>query len=135
MIKKLFEKYKDLISYVFFGALTTLVNYAVYLPLYNWAGVPAAACNVAAWAVSVAFAYVTNKLFVFDSKDWSAGTVLPELGKFVGCRIGSGLLETGILFLTVDCLHWDGNLIKLVTSVLVVILNYVASKLLIFKKK
>ena len=61
-------------------------------------------------------------------------TVLPELGKFVGCRIGSGLLETGILALSVDLLNWNGNVWKLITSVLVVVLNYVASKLIIFKK-
>jgi putative flippase GtrA len=62
-------------------------------------------------------------------------TVGPELTKFVGCRIGSGLLETAIIFVTVDCLNWNGNIWKLVTSVLVVILNYVASKLLVFRKK
>ena len=61
--------------------------------------------------------------------------VLPELAKFLGCRIGSGVLETAILFVTVDLLKWDGNLWKIVTSVLVVILNYVGSKLLVFRKK
>ena len=62
-------------------------------------------------------------------------TVAPELAKFVGCRIGSGLMETAIIFIAVDCLHGSGNLWKLVTSVLVVILNYVGSKLLVFRKK
>jgi putative flippase GtrA len=61
--------------------------------------------------------------------------VFPELGKFLGCRIGSGLMETGIIFLFVDLLRWDGNIMKLATSVLVIILNYVGSKLLVFKKK
>ena len=90
--------------------------------------------NVIAWAVAVAFAYVTNKPFVFHSHDWSAKTVFPELAKFVGSRIGSGGLETLIIFLTVDCLSWNGNVMKLMTSVLVVIINYVASKLLVFRK-
>jgi putative flippase GtrA len=85
--------------------------------------------------VAVAFAYLTNKPFVFKSHDWSRQTVIPELTKFVGCRIGSGLLETVIIFVAVDLLHWNGNIWKLVTSVLVVILNYVASKLLVFRKK
>ena len=80
------------------------------------------------------FAYVTNKPFVFHSYDWSAKTVIPELGKFVGSRIASGGIETLIIFVTVDCLLWNGNVMKLVTSVLVVILNYVASKLLVFRK-
>ncbi len=123
-----------MISYLFFGVLTTLVNYAVYLPLYNYAGVSASVSNVIAWVVAVLFAFLTNKPFVFGSHDWSAKTVLPELGKFTACRIGSGVLETGILFLFVDMLSMEGNVIKLITSVLVVILNYVGSRLLVFRK-
>ena len=130
----LIEKYQDILSYLFFGVLTTVVNYLVYLPCFNLLEMSAAASNVAAWVVAVAFAYLTNTPFVFKSHDWSAKTVLPELSKFVGCRVGSGVLETLIIFLTVDCLLWNGNVMKLVTSVLVVILNYVASKLLVFRK-
>lgn len=133
-MKKLIEKYWDMISYLFFGVLTTVVNYLVYLPCHNWLHWSAAVSNVVAWAFAVAFAYLTNKPLVFKSYDWSLKTVLPELGKFVACRVGSGLLETGILLVTVDILHWDGNVMKLVTSVLVVVLNYIGSKLLVFKK-
>ncbi len=135
MLKKLIVKYWDILSYLFFGVLTTLVNYAVYLPLHNWLQLSAALSNAIAWAAAVAFAYLTNKPFVFKSHDWAMKTVLPELAKFVSCRVGSGLLETAVLFVFVDRLGMDGNLWKLVTSVLVVILNYVASKLLVFTKK
>lgn len=131
----LVKKYWDVITYLFFGVLTTLVNYAVYIPLYEYAGFSATFSNVIAWVVSVAFAYLTNKPFVFRSHDWSAKIVVPELVKFVGCRIGSGLLETAIIAVTVDMLNWNGLIMKLVTSVLVVILNYVGSKLLVFNKK
>ena len=120
-------------SYLFFGALTTVVNYIVYLPCYNLLSFSAAISNMIAWIAAVAFAYLTNKPFVFRSHDWSAKTVIPELTKFVGARIASGVLETGIIFLTVDLLRWNGNVMKLVTSVLVVIINYVASKLLVFR--
>ena len=133
-IKNLVQKHRDILSYLFFGGLTTVVNYLVYLPCYNLLNLSAAASNAIAWAVAVAFAYLTNKPFVFRSHDWSMKTVIPELTKFVTCRIGSGLLETGILFLCVDLLAWNGNVWKLITSVLVVILNYIASKLLVFKK-
>ena len=133
-IRALILKHWDVLSYLFFGGLTTLVNFLVYFPCYYWLSISASVSNVIAWVVAVAFAYVTNKPFVFKSHDWSWKTVGPELSKFVGCRIGSGLLETAILFVTVDRLAWNGNIWKLVTSVLVVILNYVASKLLIFKK-
>lgn len=132
---QLLKKYEEVISYLFFGGLTTLVNYIVYLPCYNILHLSGALSNAIAWAVAVAFAYLTNKPFVFKSHDWSAKTLFPELTKFVSCRIGSGLLETAIIFVLVDCLNWNGNIIKLLTSVLVVILNYVASKLLVFRKK
>lgn len=134
-ILELLKKHEEILSYLFFGGLTTVVNYLVYLPCYNLMGFSGAVSNVIAWIAAVAFAYLTNKPFVFKSHDWSAKTVLPELTKFVGCRVGSGLVETAIIFVTVDCLGLNGNLIKLVTSVLVVVLNYVASKLVVFRKK
>ena len=133
-IRMLIRKHYDILAYLFFGVLTTLVNYIVYLPCYNLLHLSASLSNVIAWIAAVAFAYVTNKPFVFKSHDWSAKTVVPELTKFVGSRVLSGALETVIIFVTVDILLWNGNIMKLVTSVLVVILNYVASKLLVFKK-
>ena len=134
-LKKLIEKYGDILSYLFFGVLTTAVNYLVYLPCYNLLHISASVSNAIAWVFAVDFAYLTNKPFVFKSHDWSAKTVVPELTKFVMTRLGSGILETIIIFLTVDMLQWNGNLMKLVTSVLVVIANYVGSKLLVFRRK
>ena len=133
-IRALIEKHWDMVSYLFFGVLTTAVNYLVYLPLYNLLGISAAVSNIIAWVAAGAFAYVTNKPFVFKSHDWSMKTVLPELGKFIGCRAASGGLETVLILLTVDILGWNGNIWKLIISVLVVILNYVSSKLLVFRK-
>ena len=133
-IRAFVEKHWDMVSYLFFGVLTTAVNYLVYLPLYNLLGISAAVSNIIAWVAAVACAYVTNKPFVFKSHDWSMKTVLPELGKFVGCRAASGGLETVLILLTVDILGWNGNIWKLIISVLVVILNYVSSKLLVFRK-
>ena len=134
-IRKLLEKYWDIFAYLFFGVCTTVVNYIVYLPCYNILHLSGALSNAIAWAVAVAFAYLTNKPFVFRSYDWSAKTVVPELTKFVMTRLGSGAAETLIIFLTVDVLAWNGNVMKLITSVLVVIANYVGSKLLVFRKK
>ena len=134
-LKQLIVKYYDILAYLIFGVLTTVVNYLVYLPCYNLLALPAVVSNVIAWVVAVAFAYVTNKPFVFRSHDWSAKTVVPELTKFVGCRIGSGAAETLILFLAVDLMGWNGNIWKLVTQVMVVVLNYIGSKLLVFRKQ
>ena len=133
--KELFHKHYDIKVYVVFGVLTTAVNYIVYLPCYNLLELSSSVSNVIAWAAAVAFAYVTNKPFVFRSHDWSYKTVIPELTKFVGTRLASGGLETLILLLFVDILHGNGNVWKLITSVLVVILNYIGSKLLVFRKK
>ena len=134
-MKELWKKYRDLVVYLVFGVLTTAVNYLVYLPCYHLLRWPASVSNVAAWVVAVAFAFLTNKPLVFQSHDWSWKVAGPELSKFLACRIGSGLLETAVLFLTVDVLAWDGSWMKLITSVLVVIANYVGSKLLVFRKK
>ena len=127
-------KHKSIIIYLVFGVITTVVNFIVYFPLYNLLGMSATVSNVIAWAAAVIVAFLTNKPFVFNSNDWSLKTTVPEFVKFVGCRVGSGLAETGIIFLTVDLLSWNGNFWKIVTSVLVVILNYVASKLFVFRK-
>lgn len=134
-IRELVEKHWDIVSYLFFGVCTTIVNYLIYIPCYNFMDMSATVSNMIAWVVAVAFAYLTNKPFVFKSHDWSAKTVVPELTKFVGCRIGSGVAETIVLFLTVDLLGWNGNIWKLVTQVMVTVMNYVASKLLVFRKK
>lgn len=134
-IRELMIQYWDIVSYLFFGVLTTVVNYLVYLPCYNALGLSAVISNAIAWVVAVAFAYLTNKPFVFKSNDWSAKTVIPELTKFLGCRIGSGAAETVILYFAVDILGMNGNVWKLLTNVLVVILNYIGSKLLVFRKK
>jgi len=133
-LRELYVKYADIISYLFFGVLTTLVNYLVYLPIYNWLGISATVSNCIAWVIAVAFAFLTNKPFVFKSHDWSVKTVIPELTKFLGCRIGSGLAETLIILVTVDILNFNGNLMKVITSILVVVLNYFGSKILVFRK-
>ena len=134
-IRDLIVKYWDIVSYLFFGVCTTIVNYLIYIPCYNFWGMSATVSNMIAWVVAVAFAYLTNKPFVFKSHDWSAKTVIPELTKFIGCRVGSGAAETLILFLAVDLLGWNGNIWKLVTQVMVVVLNYIGSKLLVFRNK
>jgi putative flippase GtrA len=137
-VNKLFnwlKVHRELVLYIIFGVATTLVNYLVYFPLYNWFGLSGALSNALSWVVAVAFANLTNKPFVFQSNDWSAKTVFRELLKFVGCRVGSGAIETFLIFLTVDCLHWNGNVLKILTSVIVVILNYIASKWLVFRKE
>ena len=120
--RSLWEKYRSILIYIIFGVLTTAVNYLVYIPCLNLLGLSASVSNIIAWCVAVLFAFLTNKPFVFESKDWSVKTVVPEFTKFVGTRVASGLVETLILLVTVDLLGWNGNIWKLVTNVIVVIL-------------
>jgi putative flippase GtrA len=133
-LKELLIKHNDLIVYLILGVLTTLVNYAVYFPLHNLLSLSASVSNVFAWLVSVLFAFLTNKPLAFKSMDWSLKVTVPEFTKFVGCRVGSGLLETLFLMLTVDLLVWNGNIMKLIISVAVVLINYFASKFFVFRK-
>ena len=88
-----------------------------------------------AWTVAVLFAFLTNKPFVFKSHDWSRKVVIPELAKFVSCRIGSGLMETMMIWIFVDLLSFNGNLVKIIVSILVVILSYISSKWIVFSSK
>ena len=139
-IRTFVKKHRQIIVYLLIGVLTTIVNFAVYLPLLWWAKLPAFLSNAIAWLIVILFAYVTNKLFVFESKDWSAKVALPEFLKFVGCRVASGIFETAFLALTIDLpqlsdLKWYSLIMKLIACIGVVILNYVGSKLLVFRKK
>ena len=88
-----------------------------------------------AWVIAVLTAFLTNKPFVFGSHDWSPKVLLPEAGSFFGCRLGSGLVELVLMHITVEMLGLPGMLMKLLVNVIVVILNYVASNLLVFRKK
>ncbi len=132
---ELLKKYKDVISYLVFGGLTTVINVVIYAVLYNYLGAPNLVSTFIAWLVSVVFAFVTNKLFVFESTSWKLQTALYELATFFGCRILTGILDMVIMYLAVDVMGWNGTLWKILSNVLVIILNYIASKLLIFKRK
>lgn len=136
----LLKKYRSQIVYLIFGVLTTVVNYLVFFPCSSYLEktgfqYAVAVSNTIAWVFAVLFAYVTNKPFVFESHDWSWKVVAPEFAKFVSTRLASLLIETVIISVTVDTLHWNKLVWKVLTSVLVVVLNYVGSKLLVFRRK
>ena len=143
-IKKLLVKYREIIMYVIMGGCTTLVNWVVYTPLsvtrlYDIAN--GMVCNAAAWLAAVIFAFVTNKLWVFESKDVSPDVVAGEAAKFFGSRIFTGIIETVCPSLLVmagldtGLFGVQGGAAKLTVSILIVILNYILSKLLVFRKK
>lgn len=134
-IIQLVKKYWSIISYLFFGVVTTVVNMVVYYLCYHLWGISSDLSTVIAWVIAVLTAFLTNKPFVFGSHDWSPKVLLPEAGSFFGCRLGSGLVELVLMHITVEMLGLPGMLMKLLVNVIVVILNYVASNLLVFRKK
>lgn len=133
-IIELIKKYRELITYVFWGVATTLVNYVVYFACTKLFGIEYLISNVIAWMISVIFAFWVNKIYVFRSLDYDLKTMAREFSTFVSARILSGVLETGMLALFVEGMHFNDSVIKIVASVLVVIINYFLSKLVIFRK-
>ena len=135
MIRRLYEKYRDLIPYVFFGVLTTLVNTGVYWLCAHPLGMPVLLSTVIAWFVAVLFAYLTNRKWVFHSEAVTAKEIAREVISFYLCRLATGLLDWGLMYLLVERLHCNDMVVKVAVIILVIILNYVASKLLVFRKK
>ncbi len=133
MLKKLIEKYKEMINYLIFGVLTTLVNLISYR-FFTRIQIDLYISVVLAWLLSVIFAFVTNKLFVFESRSWKVSVLGKELILFLSARIASLGIDLVAMGIMVDLLHIQDMIAKLVSNVIVVIVNYILSKFLIFKK-
>lgn len=136
-IKKLwrFLTTPEMILYIVFGVLTTLINIAAFQlasgPLHwSWQ-----AANIFAWVLAVAFAFITNKLYVFRSKSFAASVVWKELFEFLGARLLSLGVDYLCMWVLIDLCGWNGLLAKIADNVIVIIINYALSKLVIFKKK
>ncbi len=134
-IKILWNKYKEIINYLIFGVLTTIVNYVSYIILTKVCNIDYLVSTVIAQVISIIFAYITNKIFVFQSKNLSKKEFFREMFSFFGFRILSLFLDMGFMYLFVDMLHLNDIIMKLVSNVLIVIANYIFSKLFIFRKK
>lgn len=134
----LLKKYREILLYLIFGVLTTVVNYIALWLFYDLLGIrvlDALGANTLAWVVSVAFAFVTNKGLVFESRDTSPKTLIREILSFVAARLVSLGAESAVIYIGVNLLGCNLWLMKLLASVIVVISNYVFSKLVIFRKK
>ena len=161
---KLVDKFftREIITYIIFGVLTTAVNlvtFYIFKKIFisiGWEGVfnkllgsagwdkalerlgsgtDYLDATVIAWTVAVIFAFVTNKLIVFESKSWKPAVAGKEFVGFIGARLFSLLVELVFMFVMVTLLKWNDFVAKFIVQVIVVILNYVFSKLLIFKNK
>lgn len=135
MLKNLLNKYMSVILYGVFGVLTTLVNIASYYLLYDILHIPNVASTSVAWLFAVLFAFVVNKRYVFNSISWNRAVVLREARDFFACRVLTGLLDVAIMYVAVDLLSLNPLAWKFFSNLLVIILNYIASKFIIFKTK
>ncbi len=124
---------RESVSYIIFGVLTTLVDWVVYTICWKL-GMDYRVSTAVSWCAAVLFAFVTNKLFVFQSRSLSLNLLWKEFVSFVGCRAATGIFTMVAMIVMVDCLHLNEFLGKLVVSAISLVLNYIFSKLFIFKK-
>ena len=134
-INKLMVKYREPISYIFFGLGATLINIIAYEIFATHLGINFMVANVLAWILAFIFAFISNKLWVFNRKSWDRGVVTKEFAGFFGCRVGTGVLDSVMMFVLVGMLGIVGLYAKILVNIVVIILNYVASKFYIFKQK
>ena len=135
-IKGLYLEYKEIINYLIFGVLSTVVNFASYFIFAKLFHIDEVVSSGLSWFCAVLFAYITNKIFVFESKTKTVKEFIKEMMSFFACRVLSGILcDVGTFALMVKVLNINDIIAKIVTQIMVVILNFVLSKLVIFKKK
>lgn len=131
-LRAIIKKNYEIISYLFFGVCTTAVNFAVYFSCSHF-GMDTGSSTAAAWIISVLFAFFTNRKYVFGAGGDSS--IIRELFLFLGGRISSGILDILIMVLFVDVLSFNEYVIKIVSNIIVIIVNYLISKLLVFRKR
>jgi len=137
MIKELYNKYEELIKYLIFGILTTLISlltyyFLVYTFLNPKNPTELQIANIISWITCVTFAYITNRKYVFNSKD---NNIFKEITKFYSSRLTTLFIDMLIMFIFVTILHLNDKIIKILVQIIITILNYILSKLLVFTKK
>lgn len=132
-MKELIIRHKQMILYVVFGALTTAVNIVSYWLLTRLFHCSVEISTALAWVLSVLFAYVTNRTWVFESHASGAGEVIREIVSFFLSRLSTGLLDWLVMFVFVTKLHLPDMPVKLASNVIVIVLNYILSRFLVFR--
>ena len=134
-IPQMLGRHYDLFLYLFVGGLTTLLNLIIYYTLANAAGVDPYTSTAIAWLFAMLFAFFVNKLWVFKDKSWKFKHAMYQFWTFAVARILSFGMEELLMFVGIELCHLNANVVKIPIQVLVVLANYVASKLVIFRKK
>lgn len=134
-IKRICKKYIDIIPYLFFGVCTTVVNVISYWCAAHVFNVSIMMSTIVAWIIAVTFAYVTNRKWVFKSEANNISKIAKEIISFFCCRLATGFVDWLCMFLFVEKMKLDDILIKVIANGIVIVLNYLASKFVIFVKK
>lgn len=140
-IWKLYKKYEEAVNYLIFGFLAFLVNMIAYAVAAKVLGADNSKVLLVllatsfAWVVAVLFAYWTNRTFVFKSKVTAKSEVWKEFISFIGARVVTGVMELVIMYVMVDLVNVDDLISKFICNVIVIITNYIFSKLWVFKNK
>lgn len=129
-MKELLLKYKEVIMYLIFGVLTTVVNIVVYYMMADMLQIHYMISNIVAWFLSVLFAYVTNRKYVFESKN---SEILKEMISFFGARLATGVMDMALMWIFVGLHILPDFIAKVITNIFIIVANYVLSKLVVFK--
>lgn len=133
-LKAMIIKYQESLLYLIFGGLTTVVDFLIYVVMTDLVHINYLISNVLAFSGAVVFAFVTNKLYVFKSHSFESRRLFYEVTTFIGARLFSLVVNMVILYVFVEWVGLDDLLVKIAASVVVVMMNYVISKWLVFKK-
>lgn len=131
----LYKKNKELVDYIVVGVMTTAVCYIVLFIFYSLLNVRIEISNAISWCASVIFSFIMNKIVVFKSKGKDSKTLIREFGSFVGARALSGVLDEVLVIVGCNVLNINVYIVKLISEIFVIIINYFFSKFIIFKKK
>lgn len=132
IIKQLLIKYKELILYTIFGCITTCINVIAFNIMYKWCNMPLFFSNSFAWTIALIFSFISNKLWVFESKGWKNVKALKEMLTFFLTRLVTLLLDTVTMWILVDMMKINSLISKISSNLIMILLNYIASKFLIF---
>lgn len=134
-IKKLVNKYRSIIMYLFFGVCTTLVNIISYYIFAHVIKCSVMFSTIVAWILAVLFAYITNRKWVFESKAKNKKEIFNEMLSFFSCRLATGIVDWLGMYILVEKIGFNDVVIKVIINIIVIILNYVFSKLIVFNNK
>jgi len=137
-IKSLYNKYEEIISYLFFGVLTTIVSFGSYLIFANVffpnkTDLDIQIANVLSWVCAVTFAYITNRIWVFKSKTKGKAKI-KEIFEFTLARIASLIVDMAMMYILYSLIHMNDTIAKIIVQFVIVAMNYILSKVIIFKK-